>query len=95
VAGTFVSSQASRRKISGSQETKILGNENARKNKHIILAFRTSRKGRMEASMITKIMVGIYAVVSLMHAVADEIAVKYMLAAPSGAANGRLTPHAK
>jgi hypothetical protein len=49
----------------------------------------------MEASMITKIMVGIYAVVSLMHAVADEIAVKYMLAAASGAANGRLTPHAK
>jgi hypothetical protein len=49
----------------------------------------------MEASMITKIMVGIYAVVSLMHAVADEIAVKYMLAAASGAANERLTPHAK
>ena len=45
--------------------------------------------------MVKKIMVGIYAVVSLIHAVADEIAVNYMLTAANGAGRGRLTPHAK
>jgi len=45
-----------------------------------------SRKGRMEAAMTTKITVGIYALVSRIYAVADEIAVHYMRAAANGAA---------
>jgi hypothetical protein len=40
----------------------------------------------MEASMNTKVMVGISALVSLIYVVADEIAVNYMLTAANGAA---------
>jgi hypothetical protein len=39
----------------------------------------------MEASMNTKVMVGISALVSLIYVVADEIAVNYMLTAANGA----------
>jgi len=40
----------------------------------------------MEASMNTKIVVGISALISLVYVVVDEIAVNYMLAAANGAA---------
>jgi hypothetical protein len=39
----------------------------------------------MEASMNTKIVIGISAVISLVYVVVDEIAVNYMLAAANGA----------
>src|SRR5829696_2587699 len=40
----------------------------------------------MEASMNTKIVIGISALISLVYVVVDEIAVNYMLAAANGAA---------
>jgi hypothetical protein len=40
----------------------------------------------MEAAMTSKITIGIYALVSRIYAVADEIAVHYMRAAANGAA---------
>jgi hypothetical protein len=39
----------------------------------------------MEASMITKVMLGVSALISLVYVVADEVAVNYMLKAANGA----------
>jgi hypothetical protein len=46
----------------------------------------------MEASMNTKIMVGISALISLVYVVVDEIAVNYMLAAANGAVMAATKP---